>query len=73
MTRKERLEDDLARAKERRAALDERINELEQRLTEAENAEILGMVKDADLTAAELARVMAYAKKAMPGFKKKEE
>ena len=72
MTRKERLEEELARARERRAALDQRITELEQRLTEAENTEILSIVHDANLTAKELVRVMAYADKAM-AIKKKEE
>ena len=72
MTRKERLEEELTRARERRAALDQRITELEQRLIEAENTEILSIVHDTNLTAKELVRVMAYADKAM-AIKKKEE
>ena len=72
MTRKEKIAEELARAKERRAALDKRIEELEQKLIEAENSEIIGMVRDADLSAEELFRVMAYAKKAM-AMKQKEE
>ena len=64
MTRKEKIAEELARAKERRAAIDKRIEELEQKLVEAENTEIIGIVRDADLSAEELARIMAYAKKA---------
>ena len=71
MTRKEKIAEELARAKERRAAIDKRIEELEQKLVEAENTEIIGIVRDADLSAEELARVMAYAKKA--AILKKEE
>ena len=65
MTRKEKIAEELARAKERRDALDKRIEELEQKLIEAENSEIIGIVRDADLSAEELSRVMAYAKKAL--------
>ena len=54
MTRKEKIAEELARAKERRAALDKRIEELEQKLIEAENSEIIGIVRDADLSAEEL-------------------
>ena len=72
MTRKEKIMEELARAKERRAALDKKIEELEQKLIEAENSEIIGIVRDADLSAEELARVMAYAKKAL-SLKQKEE
>ena len=64
MTRKEKIAEELARAKERRAALDKRIEELEQKLIDAENSEIIGIVRDADLSAEELSRLMAYAKKA---------
>ena len=64
MTRKEKIMEELARAKERRAALDAKIEELEQKLVEAENAEILGIVRDANLSAEELSRIMAYAQKA---------
>lgn len=71
MTRKEKIAEELARAKERRAALDKRIEELEQKLVEAENTEIIGIVREADLSAEELARIMAYAKKA--ALLKKEE
>lgn len=71
MTRKEKIAEELARAKERRAAIDKRIEELEQKLVEAENTEIIGIVRDADLSAEELARIMAYAKKA--AILKKEE
>lgn len=71
MTRKEKIAEELARAKERRAAIDKRIEELEQKLVEAENTEIIGIVRDADLSAEELVRIMAYAKKA--AILKKEE
>ena len=72
MTRKEKIMEELARAKERRAALDAKIEELEQKLVEAENAEILGIVRDANLSAEELSRIMAYAQKAMASRKKEE-
>ena len=71
MTRKEKIAEELARAKEHRVAIDKRIEELEQKLVEAENTEIIGIVRDADLSAEELARIMAYAKKA--AILKKEE
>ena len=57
-----KLENDIEQMKE----------ELEQKLIEAENSEIIGIVRDADLSAEELFRVMAYAKKAM-AMKQKEE
>ena len=71
MTRKEKIAEELARAKERRAAIDKRIEELEQKLVEAENTEFIGIVRDADLSAEELARIMTNAKKA--AILKKEE
>lgn len=52
--RLERIEADLTRARERLAAWEQRVKELEQKYTEEENAEIHEVVRSFNLTPEEL-------------------
>ena len=67
MGRRDRLKEELAHAKERRAILDKKIEALEKSLTETENAEILGLVRSYDLTPEELAKLMSRLAKTGTG------
>ncbi len=64
----EKLEGDLARAKQKRAELDQKIRELEERILECKRQEIIGLVEAADLTPEQLAVVISNAKKGVFGM-----
>lgn len=63
----EKLQKDLGQAREKRAQIDNRIRELEEKLLEAKRAEIVGIVEDADLTPEQLAEVIMNAKNGVFG------
>ena len=73
MGKREKLAEELARARKRREALDKKIKELEENLTQTENTEILGIVHSYDLTPEELEKLMARLAKNAPGHPEKEE
>ena len=62
----ERLSKELTKAKEKRAALDKKIKELEARYLERENTEIHDLVREANLTPEELAELIRRSKYALP-------
>ena len=72
MGKRERLAEELARAKERRAVLDRKIEALSKSLTETENAEILGVVRSYDLSPEELEELISQMTKGDKGTKKEE-
>ena len=62
----ERLSKELAKAKEKRAALDRKIKDLEARYLERENTEIHDLVREANLTPEALAELIRRSKIALP-------
>ena len=67
MTKRERIAEELGNLRRRRDALNKRIEELEKKYEETENAEILGLVRSYDLTPEELAKLMARLAQHAPG------
>lgn len=67
MTKRERIAEELHNLRRRRDALNKRIEELEKKYEETENAEILGLVRSYDLTPEELAKLMARLASHAPG------
>ena len=65
----ERLSREIEKAKEKRAVIDKRIRELEEKFVEQENTEIHDMVRDAKLTPEQLAELIARSKHALPQTK----
>ena len=65
--RLDKIKADLEAAKEKRAWWDNRIRYLEKKLSDEEKTIVHDIVKAADLTPEELAQVIAYAKKHLPG------
>jgi archaellum component FlaC len=63
MRNRERIAEELARARARRERLDRKIEDLEKEYTETENAEILGLVHSYDFTPEQLAEFMEDARK----------
>lgn len=64
--RLERIEADLTRARERLAAWEQRVKELEQKYTEEENAEIHEVVRSFNLTPEELREFLQSRKNNAP-------
>ena len=62
----ERIREDLARARVKRAELDAKIRELERKYREAENTEIHELVHEANLTPGQLAELNRQAKSGVP-------
>ncbi len=58
----ERLKGELKRNLEKRAELDEKIKELERKITEEEKSSIHDLMKQADMTPVELARLISFSK-----------
>jgi hypothetical protein len=73
MRNRERIAEELARARARRERLDRKIEDLEKEYTETENAEILGLVHSYDFTPEQLAEFMAGLHKKGPVSSSKEE
>ena len=67
LERLEKYKADLEAAKKKRAWWDNRIKELEKKCQEEEKTAVHDIVKAADLTPEELARLIAYSKNHMPG------
>ena len=62
----EKMRADLARAKERRIQLNNRIELLERRIAEAEKVEVAEMVRTANVTPEQLAMLLKQAANAAP-------
>ena len=62
----EKMRADLARAKERRIQLNNRIELLERRIAEAEKVEVAEMVRTANVTPEQLAMLLKQAASAAP-------
>ena len=62
----EKMRADLARAKERRIQLNNRIELLERRIAEAEKVEVAEMVRTANVTPEQLAMLLKLAASAAP-------
>ena len=62
----DRIGEELAKARAKRAELDAKIRELERKYREAENTEIHELVHEANLTPRQLAELIQQAKKAVP-------
>ena len=67
LERLEKYKADLEAAKKKRAWWDNRIKELEKKCQEEEKTAVHDIVKAADLTPEELAKLIAYSKNHMPG------
>ena len=66
--RLERIEADLTRARERLAAWEQRVKDLEQKYTEEENAEIHEVVRSFNLTPEELREFLQSRKNNAPAI-----
>ena len=64
--RLERLKGELARNRDKRAELDEKIKELERKITEEEKVSVHELMKSANLTPEELARLISFSKSNVP-------
>ena len=62
----ERLKGELKKNIDRRAEIDEKIKELERRITEEEKASVHEIMKAARLTPEELARLISFSKRNTP-------
>ena len=62
----EKMRSDLAKAKERRIQLNNRIELLERRIAEAEKVEVAEMVRTANVTPEQLAMLLKQAANAVP-------
>lgn len=62
----ERLKAELQKNKDKRAELDEKIKTLEQKITEEEKASIHDIMKQANLSPMELARLISFSKTNTP-------
>ena len=62
----EKMRADLAKAKERRIQLNNRIELLERRIAEAEKVEVAEMVRTANVTPEQLAMLLKQAANAVP-------
>lgn len=62
----EKMRADLAKAKERRIQLNNRIELLERRIAEAEKVEVVEMVRTANVTPEQLAMLLKQAANAAP-------
>ena len=69
----ERLKSELQRNRERRAELDEKIRDLERRITEEEKTSVHDIMKAANLSPIELARLISFSKTHTPMSKPIEE
>ncbi|XME01996.1 DUF4315 family protein [Lachnospiraceae bacterium C1.1] len=64
--RLEKIADEIAKAKQRRAAIDEKIKELENKYREVRNTEIQDIVAKANLTPEALAILIERSRNALP-------
>ena len=64
--RLENIADEIAKAKQRRAAIDEKIKELENKYREVRNTEIQDIVAKANLTPEALAILIERSRNALP-------
>ena len=67
LERLEKLKVELEKAKRKRAEWDAKVKALEKKVSEEEKITVHEMVKAADLTPEELARLIAFSKNHMPG------
>ena len=67
LERLEKLKVELEKAKSKRAEWDARVKTLEKKVSEEEKTTVHEMVKAADLTPEELARLIAFSKNHIPG------
>lgn len=63
MTKSEKLAIELSKAIAKRDQWEQRVQRLQTQYTDEQNTEILGMVRQAQLTPEQLAQVIAYARK----------
>ena len=73
LERLEKLKVELEKAKAKRAEWDAKVKTLEKKVSEEEKTTVHEMVKAADLTPEELARLIAFSRNNMPGDKPVEE
>ena len=73
LERLEKLKKELEKAKAKRAEWDAKVKALEKKVSEEEKTTVHEMVKAADLTPEELARLIAFSRNNMPGEKPVEE
>ena len=64
--RLDRLKTELARNKSKRAELDEKIREIERKITEEEKASVHELMKTANITPEELAKLISFSKSNPP-------
>ena len=69
----EKLKKELEKAKLKRAEWDAKVKALERKVQEEEKTTVHEMVKAADLTPEELAKLIAFSRNNMPGEKPVEE
>ncbi len=62
----ERLKGDLKRNQAKRAELDEKIKEIERKITEEEKASVHELMRSANLSPEELARLISFSKSNTP-------
>ena len=67
--RLDRYKAELAKAREKKAEIDARVRALEKKCREEEKTAVHEMMKAADITPAELQKLIAYTKGNMPGGK----
>ena len=67
--RLDRYKAELAKAREKKAEIDARVRALEKKCQEEEKTAVHEMMKAADITPAELQKLIAYTKGNMPGGK----
>ena len=73
LERLEKLKKELEKAKLKRAEWDAKVKALERKVQEEEKTTVHEMVKAADLTPEELAKLIAFSRNNMPGEKPVEE
>ena len=73
LERLEKLKKELEKAKAKRAEWDAKVKALEKKVSEEEKTTVHEMVKAADLTPEELAKLIAFSRNNMPGDKPVEE
>ena len=73
LERLEKLKKELEKAKLKRAEWDAKVKALEKKVSEEEKTTVHEMVKAADLTPEELAKLIAFSRNNMPGEKPVEE
>ena len=73
LERLEKLKKELEKAKLKRAEWDAKVKALERKVQEEEKTTVHEMVKAADLTPEELAKLIAFSRNNMPGDKPVEE